>query len=92
MTSMMAPRAPPMKLGIRSPISICRLTSVSLRYPIALLNDPGQRAAVFVALATISSSPRPTRAGKEMRVPPPATALIDPAIIPAIKSPIKPSR
>jgi hypothetical protein len=44
---------------------------------------------VFVALEIISGSPNATSDGKEMRVPPPATELMAPAIIPARKRPAK---
>jgi len=81
-----------MKLGMSSAISMSRSTAVSFQYAIALLREPGQRAVVFVALAMISGSPKPTSDGNDMRVPPPATALIDPAIIPAKKSPINPNK
>src|SRR3954463_2957761 len=40
---------------------------------------PGQRATVFVALAWTGRIPVPSRAGKDRKEPPPATALSTPA-------------
>src|SRR5688572_7340433 len=42
-------------------------------------SDPGQRAAVLVAFATIGDRPNQTREGNVRSVPPPATELIMPA-------------
>jgi len=44
-----------------------------------LPNDPGQRATVLVAFATIGAIPSPTSAGNVSSVPPPAIAFIEPA-------------
>jgi hypothetical protein len=43
-------------------------------------SDPGQRAAVLVAFATIGDWPSQTRDGNVSSVPPPATELIMPAM------------
>jgi hypothetical protein len=64
---------------------------VSLQYPTALLSEPGQSAAVFVAFDIISGSPNATRDGNETSVPPPATELIAPAAAAAVKSAARPS-
>src|SRR5690348_8790353 len=44
-----------------------------------LPSDAGQIATVLVALAILESRPSQMSAGKETRVPPPATELITPA-------------
>ena len=44
-----------------------------------LATVPGQTAAVFVAFAAIGGMPVKIRAGKVMKLPPPATELIVPA-------------
>lgn len=41
---------------------------------------PGQTAAVLVALAAMGAMPVKSKAGKEMKLPPPATALRMPAM------------
>src|SRR5271168_2148920 len=44
-----------------------------------LATVPGQTAAVFVAFAGIGGIPTNSSAGKERKLPPPATELITPA-------------
>src|SRR5271156_5035954 len=52
----------------------------ALREATVLAAVPGKRAAVLVALAAMGAMPVKSRAGKEMKLPPPATALSRPAI------------
>src|SRR5262245_57198442 len=46
---------------------------------------PGQSAVALVALAEIGGTPASSRAGKEIKLPPPATELIAPAAMAARK-------
>ena len=51
-----------------------------------LPSEPGQMATVLVAFAVTDGRPSQIRAGKETRVPPPATELMAPAIKAAPKA------
>src|ERR1700733_12525456 len=51
----------------------------------ALATPAGQRATEFVALAMTGVTPEKSRAGKEMKLPPPATELSAPATAAATK-------
>ena len=50
---------------------------------------PGQTAAVLVAFALIGGMPLKSSAGKEIKLPPPATELIVPATMAAMKRKIE---
>src|SRR5688572_3674181 len=82
-----APRPPPRTLGTAMAATKRSEPATSLRYPPMAPQAPGQRATVLVAFASVYESPPTcTRAGKETRVPPPATELIAPAAAAAAAS------
>src|SRR5437016_10531635 len=74
-----APIPPPIRLEIESHFNLGGTCPSSGWNPQMLPSEPGQIATVLVALAVIEGSPSQTSAGKEIRVPPPATELIPPA-------------
>lgn len=51
-----------------------------------LAANPGHRATVLVAFASTAGRPKNSRTGKEIKLPPPATALSVPAIAAATNS------
>ncbi len=69
--------------------SVSRMTSarsicaISCRKPSAADRYPGRAATVLVALAATTGTPLATKAGKVMKVPPPATAFSIPPKNPA---------
>lgn len=50
-----------------------------LRYAMVLAIVPGHKAQVLVALAAMGAIPETSSAGKEMKLPPPATEFSTPA-------------
>src|SRR5260370_15224338 len=62
-----------------------RERSRCLRYAPELAVTPTQSATVLVALAAMGATPLNIRAGKAMKLPPPATALSAPPRAPAKK-------
>ena len=80
-----APIRPPTKL-VTSRGTITRLgTSSRLRYAPPLAVTPVHKAMVLVALAGIGGTPVKSRAGKDTKLPPPATAFSAPPRMPATK-------
>src|SRR5260221_1450745 len=75
----------PITLVTVSGIMTRREMSRCLRYAPVLAVTPTQSATVLVALAAIGAMPLNSRAGKAMKLPPPATALIAPPRAPATK-------
>jgi hypothetical protein len=81
-----APRIPPIRLVLTSKMSRVLLCSASSRrYAPTLATEPGHNATALVALAGMAGKPVKTRAGKPMKLPPPATALSVPPSIAAQK-------
>src|SRR6267378_3513148 len=78
-----APANPPMTLVITSGIMTRRVMFSFSRYAPPLAVVPTQRASVFVAFAGMAGTPVRSKAGKETKLPPPATALIAPPRAPA---------
>ena len=68
-----------------SGISSRRGTFMCREYEATLMASPGHRATVLLALASTGGTPTKIITGKEMKLPPPATALIVPAIAPVNK-------
>src|SRR5258707_15193763 len=68
----------PITLVTGSGIMTRREMSRCLRYAPVLAVTPTQSATVLVALAAIGAMPLNSRAGKAMKLPPPATALSAP--------------
>jgi hypothetical protein len=80
-----APAIPPITLVTTSGTMTRRDRSRCLRYAPVLAVTPTQSATVFVALAEMGATPVNIRAGKAMKLPPPATALSAPPRAPAKK-------
>jgi hypothetical protein len=53
-------------------------TAISRQYAPVLASVPGHIAAVFVAFAGMGATPVSSKAGKEMKLPPPATEFSSP--------------
>src|SRR6266436_595991 len=82
-----APSTPPTTLApvnISNSLRFCAASS--LRYAAILATEPGQRATVLVAFAVIGATPVKMRAGKVMKLPPPATEFNVPPKIAATNS------
>src|ERR1700675_3842671 len=75
----------PITLVTVSGIMTRRERSRCRRYAPELAVTPTQSATVLVALAAIGATPLNSRAGKAMKLPPPATALSAPPRAPAKK-------
>src|SRR5579875_7439 len=79
-----APPMPPTRLmALRTPSTTRSREASSLRYAPTLATEPGQRATVLVALALIGGTPVKMSAGKEIKLPPPATEFNAPPNIAA---------
>src|SRR5271169_1172622 len=74
-----------MTLVTASGIMMRREMSRCLRYAPELAVVPTQSATVLVALDAMGATPLNSRAGKAMKLPPPATALSAPPRAPAKK-------
>src|SRR5216110_1826273 len=71
-----APRTPPSRLvQINKTSKIRSCTASSRRYAPTLATAPGHNATLLVALAGMAGKPVKTRAGKQIKLPPPATEL-----------------
>src|SRR5713226_4967024 len=82
----------PITLVTVSGIMTRRERSRCLRYAPELAVTPTQSATVLVALAAIGATPLNSKAGKAIKLPPPATALSAPPSAPAKKRKIAVSR
>ena len=80
-----APRNPPITLATIMGSSTRRETLKRRRYAPPLAATPTHNANVLVAFAGTGGTPVNNKAGKLMKLPPPATALMAPASAPAKK-------
>ena len=80
-----APAQPPMMLMVISGTMMRGDFGRRFQYEKTLATEPGQTATVLVALAGMGGTPVKMSAGKEKKLPPPATEFMAPASTAAVK-------